>query len=102
MYASSIQRPDMTHGIGCVANLDSGTIEEKADRGELLALTLAECTHQLFQFGGSLDFEEYFIVAICNLDVEMLATCRRLRLRTVGGLVVVRHIVGVFVWERLW
>lgn len=38
----------------------------------MLALSLAECIHQLLQGCGSLDLEEDFVVVVGDLDVEVL------------------------------
>ena len=38
----------------------------------MLALSLAECIHQLLQGCGSLDLEEDFVVVIGHLDVKVL------------------------------
>ena len=88
----------MTHRVGRVLAANSGSIEEETDRVHLLALTLAECTHELIKSSRPLDLEENFIVTICDLDIQMLATSRRFRLRAVRGAVVVRHCMSAVVY----
>lgn len=77
--------------IWSVVAVDLDTIEEEPDGSALLALPLAESAHQLVQLGGLLDLEENFVVAIGNLDVEVLASARIVLLSAVGRLLVVRH-----------
>jgi hypothetical protein len=66
-------RDGMTHDLWSVAFVDLDTVEEKANSVAVFALTLAEGAHQLVEFGGSLDFEEDFVVVVRDLDVEMLS-----------------------------
>lgn len=54
-------------------------------------MSLAERPHQFLQSSRLLDFEEDFVVAVRNLDVQVLATSRRFRLRAIGRLAVIRH-----------
>jgi hypothetical protein len=70
---------------------DLDSIDEESDSLGVFALTVAESLHELVEFGGSLDLEEDFVVAIGDLDVEVLATSCRLRLCAVWGLFVIRH-----------
>lgn len=61
-----------THHLGIVGRVDSGAVEEEANAGEGLALTLAEGVHELLQLGGTLDLEEDLVVVVGDLDVEVL------------------------------
>lgn len=76
-----------------IVAVDLDTIEEKPDGGALLALPLAESAHQLVQLRGLLDLEENFVVAIGDLDIEVLASAGIVLLSAVGRLLVVRHVV---------
>ena len=72
-------------------SLDFSAIEEESNRRNLFALTFAERSHQFVKFCRSLDLEKDFVIVVGHLDVEMLATCRRLRLRAIGRLTIVGH-----------
>jgi hypothetical protein len=80
---------------------DLYSIDEEADGLGVFALTIAESLHELVEFGGSLDLEEDFVVAIGDLYVEVLATSGRLRLCAVGGLFVIRHCREMQVTEKI-
>ena len=47
-------------------------VEQKADSGDLLALTIAESIHELGELSRPLDLEENLVVVVGHLDVEML------------------------------
>ena len=61
-----------THHFRVVARVYSGAVEQEANAGEGLALTLAEGVHEFLQLGSALDLEEDLVVVVSNLDVEVL------------------------------
>ena len=61
----------MTHRLRAILWVDPLTIEEETDRGESLALTLAERVHQLGQSSRALDLEEDLVVVISHFNVEV-------------------------------
>lgn len=90
-----VLRVGTTYRVRSVVGSNPCAIEEESNCAWIFTLTLAECLHELVETSRSLDLEEDFIVAIGDLDVEVLATSRRLRLRAVRGLLVIRHCEGV-------
>ena len=91
IWKGQVCRNGATHRFGCIIATDSRAIEEESDSRSFFTLTLTECLHQLVQASRSLDFEEDFVVAICDFDIEVLSTRCRLGLGTVGGLTAVGH-----------
>lgn len=67
----------VTYLVGCIGWLHTRPLEKESDRVQALALALAESRHELFQLCASLDLEEYFVVVVGDLDVEVLAVGRR-------------------------
>jgi len=60
-----------------VGGVDPTAVEQESDRVWGLALSLAEGIHQLLQRRGPLDLEEYLVVVIGDLDVQVLARAGR-------------------------
>lgn len=71
-----------TYSVWTIPTLDPGAVKQKPDAIRRLPLAITERVHQLLQLGCALDLEEDFVVAVCDLDIEMLV--RRL-LRLGGG-----------------
>lgn len=84
--------PSRTHIVWRVVAAHSCAVEEESHSLQLLALTLAEGSHQLIEAGRLLDLEEDFVVAVGDFDVEVLATGRSLGRGAVGGLLLVGHV----------
>ena len=84
-HAVSRATPCFTHHLGVVGRVDSGAVEEEANAGEGLALTLAEGVHELLQLGGTLDLEEDLVVVVGDLDVEVLGLLGSVVLVAGGG-----------------
>lgn len=61
-----------SHRIGAILWIHTRAIEQKADRRESLALTLAEGVHELGEGSGAFNFEEHLVVVVCDFNVEML------------------------------
>lgn len=78
-----IQRLVGTYIIWGIVSVDLDAVEEEPDGGAFFALPLTERAHQLVQLRGLLDLEENFVVAIGDLDVQMLACTRRILLSAV-------------------
>jgi len=55
-----------------VRGLHTSAVEQESDSSRNLALTIAEGVHQLLQLCSPLDLEEDLIVAVGNLDVQVL------------------------------
>jgi len=85
--------------IGSVIVVDLHAVKQKSDGVPVFALTVAECAHELVELGTLLDLEEDLVIIVCDFDIEVLAS--RLRRRTVGGLLMVRHLGGKSVDESL-
>ena len=83
----------MAHRVRTVSRIDPRPIKQEANRLWGLALTLAEGVHELRKGGGALDFEEYFVVVVCHLDVKVFAF-RLFSVASSRGLVAVGHLVG--------
>lgn len=62
-------------------------IEDEAHRVGPLALALAKGVHELLELGGPFDLEEDLVVAVGDLDVEVLGLAGVLLLGSAG----VRH-----------
>ena len=78
----------MTHRLWTITGLNTSSIEQKADVGQRLTLTLTECVHKLRELSCALYFEEDFIVIVCHFDVEVLGFGSFL---LVWGLILVSH-----------
>lgn len=55
-----------------ISGLDALALEEKPDRSQTLALSLAEGGHELLELRAALDLEEDLVVVVGNLDVKVL------------------------------
>lgn len=66
--------------IGVVLRGYTLAIKEEAHTRDVLALAVAESVHELAECGGALDLEEDLVVIVRDLDVEVLALARILRL----------------------
>lgn len=62
----------MPYRIRGIIRAHTGAVEEEADCGLLLPLTVTESIHELFQGGRPLDLEKNFIVIVGHLDIEVL------------------------------
>ena len=92
MGASSQMCLRLTHRIRTISRVDSCTIEQKSNRRGRFPLALAEGVHELGESGGALNFEEDFVVVVCDLDVEVLTLGLVVGIATgTRGLVMVRH-----------
>jgi len=64
--------------------LNSCAVEEKPDRLYLLALSSTESVHELLQLRRSLDLEENFVIAVRDLDIQVLGWLRSITASTIG------------------
>lgn len=88
-----LNRDLCTYAIGCVSSADLLSIEQKSYGLGVFALPLAKGIHEFLELGASLDLEEYFVVVVRHLDIEVLTRgCVTTRWRTVG-LIRIRHFV---------
>jgi hypothetical protein len=47
------------------------SVVQEASRARILSLPVTKRLHEFLEFRAALDFEEHFVVRICNFDVEM-------------------------------
>jgi hypothetical protein len=69
----------------------AGAIKQEPQGLYVLALALAERSHEFVKLGGLLNLKENLVVAISDLDVEVLGTLGSFLLDAMARLVLVRH-----------
>lgn len=62
----------ITYRIRAVLISDTLAIEQEPHRSAVLARTFAESVHEFFKLCRAFDFEEYFVVVVCDFDVQVL------------------------------
>ena len=91
------QRPQKTYRVGGVGRRHTGAVEQEADGGGHLALSVAEGVHELLERRRALDLEEHLVVVVGDLDVEVFGRLRGAFIcpRNARRLVLIRHLALV-------